>query len=236
MSEKSMLEEGLRQLDMDFSQEQVDKLLAFMELVLEENQRMNLTAIKNRGEFIQKHLLDSILMWSGHDKGMRVLDLGTGGGFPGVPLKIMHPEWDVVLLDSTMKKIRFLEQAVETLGLDSIQPIHGRAEELGQDVNYRETFDLVFSRAVASLNTLLEYCVPFLKVGGRVIAAKGPKCEEELKLAQNALKALNATVEEVREIQTPGDWGTRFVVVIKKTGKTSKTYPRKQGLPGKKPL
>lgn len=236
MSERSMLEEGLEQLGIDFSQDQIEKLLTFMDLVLEENKKMNLTAITDRKEFIQKHLLDSLSMWTKNTEEKRVLDMGTGGGFPGIPLKILHPTWDMTLMDSTMKKIRFVQRAIDQLGLQGIEAIHGRAEEYARNTTYRESFDMVFSRAVASLNTLLEYCVPFLKVEGCLIAAKGPKYAEELELAEAALKTLYASVEDVQEVKTPGDWGKRFVMVIRKSKTTPSAYPRKQGLPGKKPL
>lgn len=236
MNEDQLLKEGLKNVGVEASQEQVRQLVDYMDLVLEENKVMNLTAITQPEEFIQKHLLDSISMWPGEASSQKVLDLGTGGGFPGIPLKIVHPDWDLVLLDSTLKKLRFLEKATEQMKLDQVSTIHGRAEDLGHEEAYREAFDLVFSRAVASLNTLLEYCIPFAKVGGLVVAAKGPKCREELEGAKNAMKKLHCVLEEVREVQIPGDETTRFVVVIRKTKTTPTIYPRKQGLPGKKPL
>ncbi|QSX07574.1 16S rRNA (guanine(527)-N(7))-methyltransferase RsmG [Alkalibacter rhizosphaerae] len=236
MNEDQLLKEGLKNVGVEVSQEQVRQLMDYMDLVLEENKVMNLTAITQPEEFIQKHLLDSISMWPGEASSQKVLDLGTGGGFPGIPLKIVHPDWDLVLLDSTLKKLKFLEKATEQMELDQVSTIHGRAEDLGHEETYREAFDLVFSRAVASLNTLLEYCIPFAKVGGLVVAAKGPKCREELEAAKNAMKKLHCVLEEVREVQIPGDEATRFVVVIRKTKTTPAIYPRKQGLPGKKPL
>lgn len=236
MNEKSLLRAGLEQANIKYTPEQVEQLMAYMELVLEENKKFNLTAITQREEFIGKHLIDSILMGVGLKEELQVLDLGTGGGFPGIPLKIMHPKWDMVLLDSTMKKVRFLEKGIETLGLKSITAVHARAEELARESGYREAFDVVFSRAVAATNTLLEYCVPFAKVQGKVIAAKGPKFDQELKEAQRAMKLLYVTVTEIREVRVPGDPAQRVVITFQKEKKSSESYPRLQGLPGKKPL
>lgn len=236
MNEQSLLRTRLEQANIQCTAEQVDQLSAYMELVLEENKKFNLTAITQRDEFIGKHLIDSILMGVGLKEELRVLDLGTGGGFPGIPLKIMHPSWDMVLLDSTMKKVRFLDKGIETLGLTSIIAVHARAEELARESVYREAFDVVFSRAVAATNTLLEYCVPFAKVQGKVIAAKGPKYDQELKEAQRAMKLLYVTVAQVREVHVPGDPAQRVVITFQKEKKSPEIYPRLQGLPGKKPL
>lgn len=236
MNEQSLLRTRLEQANIQCTAEQVDQLSAYMELVLEENKKFNLTAITQRDEFIGKHLIDSILMGVGLKEELRVLDLGTGGGFPGIPLKIMHPSWDMVLLDSTMKKVRFLDKGIETLGLTSITAVHARAEELARESVYREAFDVVFSRAVAATNTLLEYCVPFAKVQGKVIAAKGPKYDQELKEAQRAMKLLYVTVAQVREVHVPGDPAQRVVITFQKEKKSPEIYPRLQGLPGKKPL
>lgn len=236
MNERDLLLSGLNHARIACTQEQADLLIAYMDLVLEENKKFNLTAITQREEFIRKHLIDSILMGVDLDEELRVLDLGTGGGFPGIPLKIMHPKWDMVLLDSTMKKIRFLNKGIEELGLSTVQAVHARAEELARESGYREAFDVVFSRAVAATNTLLEYCVPFAGVHGKIIAAKGPKYDQEMKDAQRAMKLLFVTVKRVCEVQIPGETAQRVVITFQKEKKTPEIYPRLQGLPGKKPL
>ena len=236
MSDRELLCYGLEQEQMDWSEQQIDLLMVFMDLVLEENKKFNLTAITQREDFVRKHLIDSILMGKDLKEERNVLDLGTGGGFPGIPLKIMHPEWDMVLLDSTMKKIRFLDKTIDTLGLNKIATIHARAEELAREAGYRESFDVVFSRAVAATNTLLEYCVPFAKVGGLVVAAKGPKYEQELKEAQKAMRLLYVTPVKIQKVDVPGDPAQRVVITFRKEKKTPDAYPRLQGLPGKKPL
>jgi 16S rRNA (guanine527-N7)-methyltransferase len=236
MMERDILKQGLEQAKFAVTDKQIDQLIDFMHLVLDENQRMNLTAITDPKEFVQKHLLDSIFMWEEGGLPLNVLDLGTGGGFPGIPLKIMHPEWTMTLVDATKKKIRFLDHVVQQMNLPGVKPIHGRAEDLGREHAFRESYDLVFSRAVAPMNTLMEYCVPFVKVGGKVVAAKGPKVHGELEDAKNAMSKLGVVLDQVKEVPLAGEWGQRFIVVVQKVKTTAIMYPRTQGLPGKKPL
>lgn len=205
--------------------------------VLEKNKVMNLTAITEDEEFNIKHFLDSLsLLKLGQiQEAKRVLDLGTGAGFPGVPLKIAKKNLDVTLLDSLKKRIDFLNETIEDMGLEGIRGIHARAEELSRKDGYREAFDLVTSRAVANLATLYEYCLPFVKVGGYMVAMKGPDIEGELKEGQAALKALGGELVEVKKVDLPQDI-EHTLVLIKKVKTTPKKYPRAGGKPRKNPI
>ena len=205
--------------------------------VLEKNKVMNLTAITEDEEFNIKHFLDSLSLLKLEEiqKAKRVLDLGTGAGFPGVPLKIAKKDLDVTLLDSLKKRIDFLNETIEDMGLEGIRGIHARAEELSRKDDYREAFDLVTSRAVANLATLYEYCLPFVKVGGYMVAMKGPDIEGELKEGQAALKALGGELVEVKKVDLPQDI-EHTLVLVKKVKTTPKKYPRAGGKPRKNPI
>lgn len=209
----------------------------FKDRVLEKNKVMNLTAITEDEEFNIKHFLDSLsLLKLGQIQGAKkVLDLGTGAGFPGVPLKIAKKDLDVTLLDSLKKRIDFLNETIEDMGLEGIRGIHARAEELSRKDDYREAFDLVTSRAVANLATLYEYCLPFVKVGGYMVAMKGPDIEGELKEGQAALKALGGELIEVKKIDLPQDI-EHTLILVKKVKTTPKKYPRAGGKPRKNPI
>ena len=205
--------------------------------VLEKNKVMNLTAITEDEEFNIKHFLDSLSLLKLEEiqGAKRVLDLGTGAGFPGVPLKIAKKYLDITLLDSLKKRIDFLNETIEDMGLEGIRGIHARAEELSRKDDYREAFDLVTSRAVANLATLYEYCLPFVKVGGYMVAMKGPDIEGELKEGQAALKALGGELVEVKKIDLPQDI-EHTLVLVKKIKTTPKKYPRAGGKPRKNPI
>lgn len=205
--------------------------------VLEKNKVMNLTAITEDEEFNIKHFLDSLSLLKLEEiqGAKRVLDLGTGAGFPGVPLKIAKKDLDITLLDSLKKRIDFLNETIEDMGLEGIRGIHARAEELSRKDDYREAFDLVTSRAVANLATLYEYCLPFVKVGGYMVAMKGPDIEGELKEGQAALKALGGELVEVKKVDLPQDI-EHTLVLVKKIKTTPKKYPRAGGKPRKNPI
>lgn len=205
--------------------------------VLEKNKVMNLTAITEDEEFNIKHFLDSLSLLKLEEiqGAKRVLDLGTGAGFPGVPLKIAKKDLDITLLDSLKKRIDFLNETIEDMGLEDIRGIHARAEELSRKDDYREAFDLVTSRAVANLATLYEYCLPFVKVGGYMVAMKGPDIEGELKEGWAALKALGGELVEVKKIDLPQDI-EHTLVLVKKVKVTPKKYPRAGGKPRKNPI
>ena len=213
------------------------RFLGFYERLVEKNKVMNLTGITEFDEVLQKHFLDSVY---GLDefvtKASYILDLGTGAGFPGIPLKILYPEKEFVLMDSLQKRLRFLEEVKEGLKLENLSFEHARAEDLAHDKRYREKFDLVLSRAVANLSSLSEFCLPFTKVGGCFISYKSGACEEEVENAAKAISLLGGKVEEVRKFMLPDSDISRSLIIIRKTKETKKQYPRKAGIPLKNPL
>lgn len=230
-------ENALSQFQIELSEVQKQQYVDYFELLVERNKVMNLTAITEFEEVIIKHFIDSLsLVKVITPKNQRVLDLGTGAGFPGIPLKIAFPELEIVLLDSLNKRINFLNEVIEALGLRKIQAIHGRAEDIGKDKQYREGFDVCVSRAVAKLSSLCEYCIPFVKVGGYFIPYKSGQVEEEVKTSQKALKLLGSSVEQVNAFMLPESEIERTLVVIKKKEKTALKYPRSAGKPTKEPL
>lgn len=212
--------------------------LKYKEMILEWNQRINLTTITENGEMDIKHFADSLspALTGVLNGSKKVIDIGTGAGFPGIPLKIWNPQLQVTLMDSLNKRISFLELVISELGLKGITAIHGRAEELALKPEYREAFDICVSRAVASLDTLSEYCIPFVKPGGWFIAMKGPSAMEEIKLAGKAISILGGSVEDVREIRFPGTDIEHTLVMIKKLTKTPLKFPRGGGKPRKSPI
>lgn len=234
---RALLLEGGRALGLDL-RPQLERFSALYALLREGSQRTNLTALRTEREVVAKHFLDSLTLlvlplWEGP---LRVLDLGTGAGFPGLPLKIVRPELEVVLLDATRKKVAFLQEAVKALGLQGAYPLWGRAEELAHRPEHREAYHRVVARAVAPLCTLCELSLPFLRVGGRMVAQKGPRVTEELEPLPRALGLLGGSLEEVRSLHLPFLEEGRTLVVLGKVAPTSRTYPRRPGVPGKKPL
>lgn len=229
-------ERGLNELGITLSEEQMQQFLTYYEMLVEKNKVMNLTAITEFDEVVEKHFLDSLSLVKVYDltKPVRILDLGTGAGFPGIPLKIAFPELEIVLADSLNKRILFLDEVIAELGLQKITTVHARAEELARNKEYRETFDLVVSRAVANLASLSEYCVPFVKIGGKFISYKSGEIEEELTNAKRAIFLLGGKTEEVVKFDLYEQ--KRSFVLIKKEKGTPKTYPRKAGTPTKSPL
>jgi len=233
-----LLREGLQEMGFQPSALQIDQFIHFYRLLEEWNKKMNLTNIISPEEVVTHHFLDSASCASTpcFNKCDRILDLGTGAGFPGIPLKILYPEKSFTLMDSLAKRINFLKVVSETLGLEKLDLVHARAEEAAREGGYREVFDGVVSRAVASLPVLLEYTVPFIKKGGWLICQKGPKWQEELKEAEQAMKLLSVSLEEVVAVNIPKADLSHHVMVFRKDQRTSKKYPRKAGTPGKKPL
>lgn len=203
----------------------------YMDYLLEVNRHTNLTAITDPEEIATKHFKDSLTVLDYIKEGDRVLDIGAGAGFPGIPLRI-EKDFDLTLIDSVNKKVTFMNEVIEKLGLTKARAIHTRAEDFAKDE--REKFDVVVSRAVANMSTLAEYCLPFLKVGGLFIALKGPKAQEELTRAKNAIEVLGGEVIEVQELNLDGN--DRVNIVIKKVRNTKKKYPRGKNLPKKDPL
>jgi 16S rRNA (guanine527-N7)-methyltransferase len=239
-----LLRRGLEAFGISAGEENLQAVARHLAMVAEWNERVNLTAITDEREMVLKHAVDSAtaLACVPLRPGQRVLDVGTGAGFPGVTLKCLVPEIELVLLESLAKRCKFLE-AVGTEVMASLdgrpngyQVVWGRAEEMGQKPGFRESFDLVTARAVAELRVLCEYCLPFCKVDGSFLALKGPGVESELSLAANAIAKLGGEVAEVREVELPEGVGKRTLVLIRKVRPTPKAYPRKPGTPAKNPL
>lgn len=231
-------ERGLFELGIKLSEEQKTQFLQYYELLVEWNSFMNLTAITEFDQVITKHFLDSLSLVKVCDVAQagRILDVGTGAGFPGIPLKIAFPEVEVVLLDSLNKRVKFLNEVIGQLGLSKITAIHGRAEDFARQKEYREQFDLVVSRAVANLSSLSEYCLPYVKVGGRFVSYKSGKLSEELTAAGKAIHVLGGEAKEPVYFQLTGTEDERSFVCIEKGKATSKKYPRKAGTPAKEPI
>ena len=235
-------EKGLEQLSITLSGEQKQQFLTYYEYLVEKNKVMNLTAITEYEEVITKHFLDSLAVVKTScfkpEKlaGKRLIDIGTGAGFPGIPLKIVFPEMEILLLDSLNNRINFLNEVTEMLGLTKINTVHGRAEDYAKQKGYRESFDFCVSRAVANLSTLSEYCIPFVKQGGCFISYKSGSVDQELIQAEKAVKILGGQREEVVRFSLADTDMDRSFVVIRKAKPTPKKYPRKAGLPSKEPL
>lgn len=221
-----------------FSGIQQEQLSIYYEMLVEKNKVMNLTAITEFEDVLEKHFLDSIAVacYVNLTDQLSLIDLGTGAGFPGMPLKIMFPNLKFTLADSLNKRIVFLNEVIGELKLEGITTIHGRAEDLASDKNYRERYDYCVSRAVANLSTLSEYCLPFVKVGGTFISYKSGEIEEELTAAKKAIFLLGGQMSKVIPFQLEGTDISRSFVMIEKVKKTSRAYPRKSGIPSKKPL
>ena len=230
------MKENEKYFDFHFSVEQLEQFFAYMNLLIEWNEKMNLTAIVEPNEIIFKHFIDSITILKEIDNNSKIIDVGTGAGFPGVPLSIMNPTLKITLADSLNKRLIFLQEVVNQLGLKNIEIIHARAEELGQNKKYRENFDLATSRAVANLSTLSEYLIPLVKIDGKIISMKAGGAREEIEAAKKAIKILGGKIEEIEELKLPQTEIERTIIVIKKEEHTPNKYPRKAGVPSKEPI
>ena len=226
----------IAEMEFNGSSKIASELVNYMKGILEWNEKINLTAIKNPGEFVIKHFFDSFpaAMLPEFRNAETIIDVGTGGGFPGVPLAALCPEKKFVLADSLAKRLRVIDAVAIESGITNITTVHGRAEDLGRNPDYRETFDVCVSRAVASLPVLLEYCLPFVKVGGTFIAYKGPEAEEEIKISSVALKKLGGKIDRIVD-ESDGTYNHNLIVITKSSS-TPKAYPRKAGTPSKTPL
>lgn len=233
----SVFKKGLEKWNIKLSEAQYDQFIDYYELLTEKNKVMNLTAITKWDEVVTKHFLDSLSIVNLINISKeRIIDIGTGAGFPGIPLKIIYPDAEIVLLDSLKKRLLFLDDVVEKLNLKSIRTIHGRAEDFGRDKEYRETFDLCVSRAVARLSSLCEYCLPFVKKGGYFIPYKSGKIQDELEESKRAFKILGAEFEKNHPFMLPDTDMERNLLLIKKKNPTPSAYPRTAGKPSKEPL
>lgn len=229
---------GLEELDIQLSENQMEQFERYYDLLIEWNSFMNLTAITEYEEVLVKHFLDSLVIskvWKPED-GKKLLDLGTGAGFPGIPLKIVYPKLDIVLMDSLNKRIKFLNEVIKQLNLENIKAIHGRAEELGRNIDYRDTFDVCVSRAVARLASLSEFCLPFVKTTGFFIPYKSGKIKDELEEAKYAFQQLGGKLIREDSFLLPNTDVERTLIVINKVKETPSQYPRGGGKPLKNPL
>ena len=233
---KDLLKNNAATLGIELGEEEISRFDMLAERLIEQNKTMNLTAITEPDEVVIKHFVDSISLLSAvtPEEGAKVLDLGTGAGFPGIPLLICRPDIKLTMVDSTAKKLRYVASTVEALGLNA-ETLHSRAEEAGKQPEYREQYDIVCSRAVAALNLLCEYCLPFVRVGGVFAAMKSAKADEEIALAKNALKTLGGKIIDKKTF-TLSDGGERTIIIIKKVSQIPPKYPRPSAQIAKKPL
>ncbi|MBP3697790.1 MAG: 16S rRNA (guanine(527)-N(7))-methyltransferase RsmG [Clostridia bacterium] len=233
---KELLKSNAASLGVELGEDALEKFDMLAELLIEQNKTMNLTAITDPDEVVIKHFADSISLLSAinPEQNAKILDLGTGAGFPGIPLLITRPDIRLTMVDSTAKKLRYVADTVEKLGLEA-ETLHARAEEAGKNADYREQYDIVCSRAVAALNVLSEYCLPFVKVGGVFVAMKSAKAEEEIADAKKAIGILGGKIIDKKTF-TLSDGGERTLIIIKKISQTSPKYPRVSAQISKKPL
>ncbi len=242
----SYLQALAAEADLPLAVQQTQQLAVYARALAETNRKFNLTALDQPADIAALHILDSVLvldaltaeveeLQSG-SRPLSLADLGTGGGLPGIPIKVMWPAVSLTLVDGSRKKVRFLTEILETLGLPQAQAVQGRAEDLAHRAEYREQYDLVVVRGLARFPTLLEYAVPWLRTGGLLLAYKGPGFPAELHEARRALRLLQATVERVIPVHIPGRDVVRLVAAVRKTARTPRRYPRPRGLPRKEPL
>lgn len=250
-----MLEEALREIGIEPSELMVSQLRKYYEMIIEKNKVMNLTAITDEKEFVYKHFVDSLSMMTetglskadeaakatalkacSENTPCRMIDVGTGAGFPGLVLKIVYPQIDMTLFDSLKKRLTFLDEVIDELGLTGVRTLHGRAEDIGHDKLHRGVYDIVTARAVANLSTLSEYCLPLVKKGGMFVAYKSAQAGEEAESAKKAVELLGGKVTDIREFTLPGTDYQRALVYVEKVKDTPARYPRKAGTPAKEPL
>ena len=252
-----MMQEKAKFLNIHFCVEQLEQFFAYMNLLIEWNEKMNLTAIIEPEEIVLKHFIDSITILENiesenktknecenksenkkenKNENIKIVDVGTGAGFPGIPLSIMNPTLKITLVDSLNKRLIFLQEVVDKLNLKNIEIVHARAEEFGQNKKYREKFDIATSRAVANLSTLSEYLIPLVKVNGKVISMKASEAQQEISDAKNAIKILGGNIQKIEEFNLPESDIGRTIIIIKKEKQTPSKYPRKPGMPSKEPI
>lgn len=233
---KEELVNRAKQFNINLTEKQQNQFYNYMQLLLEWNERVNLTAIVEPKEILVKHFIDSLSIAPYINLNDNILDIGSGAGFPGIPLKVAFPENKITLLDALNKRINFLNIVIQELELRNIQTTHCRAEEFAKMKNTRENYDIVASRAVAKLNVLLEYMLPFVKIGGKCICMKSIEIDEELNEAEKAIKVLGGKIEKIDMISLENTNIQRKIVIIKKVDETPKKYPRKAGTPTREPI
>lgn len=229
---KEKLKKMLSAYQIDYTEEQINQLLKYYELTIEVNQNINLTTIIQPDDFIVKHFIDSLLPYKHFKENSNILDVGSGAGFPGIPLKIIRPDLKITLLDSVKKKTNFLENVVKCLNLKNIEVVNQRIEDFAK--NKKESYDYVVSRAVSKLNTLAEYCLPFLKIDGEMVAYKSQNIDEEIKQAEKAIKFLGGNIKNILKLNL--EENTRNILIIQKRKKSPSGYPRPNNQPRLKPL
>lgn len=233
---QGILNDKCQKIHIKLREEQIKKFYTYMNLLLEWNEKMNLTAITEPNEVILKHFIDSLTISKYIEDDSTVIDMGTGAGFPGIPLKIVREDINITLVDSLNKRIKFLDEVIEKLELKNIKTIHARAEEFGRNVKYREKFDYTTSRAVANLSTLAEYLIPLVKIKGKVISMKGSTVSEEIEMGKKAINVLGGKILKIDEFSLPDSDIKRNIIMIEKIKSTPNRYPRKAGTPAKDPI
>ena len=233
---KSYFLENLKELNIKLDDKQIKNFYNFMNELIEWNEKINLTAITQPQEIIQKHFIDSLTILKYINENDSIIDIGTGAGFPGIPLKLAKESLNITLLESLNKRILFLDDVIKNQNLNKIKTIHSRVEDVANNQEYREKFDIATSRAVARLNVLLEYLLPLIKLNGKCICMKGSNIEEEIKESEKALKILGGKIEKIDEFELPNSDMKRTIIVIRKISNTPNKYPRNAGIPSKKPI
>ena len=225
-----------KEIEIKFTEEQLNKFYKYMNMLIEWNEKINLTAIIEPKEIILKHFIDSLAILKYTENSKKFLDIGTGAGFPGIPIKIMRKDLEITLLDSLNKRINFLNEVIKELNLEKITAIHSRIEDYGRNKEYREKYDIVTARAVANLSTLSEYMLPMTKINGQSICMKGPDIEEEIENGKKAVKILGGEIKKVEKLELPESKDKRTIIQIIKTKNTPNKYPRKVRKPSKEPI
>jgi 16S rRNA (guanine527-N7)-methyltransferase len=234
---KELIDDGFNKMGLSLSEIQIKRMVNYTQFLIKENKKYNLTSITEPEEILKKHFLDSAGLLTKTKVDGKVIDIGTGAGFPGFVFKILNEDIELTLLESSLKKVNFLKMLQVELDLyKNMEVLHERAEDLGQMQGYRTSFDIVTSRAVASLNVLVEYTAPFCKENGKILLYKGPSYQEELEEAQSALQKLNLSIKQVHELAIPFLQGDRYIIEIVREGKLLDKYPRRAGIPKKRPL
>ena len=233
---KEFFLDNLKNINIEITEEENEKFFKYMEMLIEWNEKINLTAIIEKKEIILKHFIDSLTILKYIENDKKIIDVGTGAGFPGIPLTIVNKEIEVTLMDSLQKRLKFLEEVIKENEIEKVKIVHKRAEDAGRDKSIREKYDYATARAVSNMSTLAEYLLPLVKVGGKCIVMKGPNIEEELNKSKKAINILGGKIEKIEEIVLPGTDIVRNIVIIKKIKKTPEIFPRKAGTPLKKPL